>query len=55
MMDMNVGRVFESGRSRYRCVARDRDGAYIMRSLRSPSKCIVLSEISLLAHWRMIR
>ena len=56
MTDMNVGRVFQAVGSlaRYRCIARDRDGCYIMRSMRSPSKCIVLTELALLAHWRVI-
>ena len=56
MTDMNVGRVFQAvnGLSRYRCVARDRDGSYILRSMRSPGKCIVLTEMELLARWRVI-
>ena len=56
MTDMNVGRVFKStsGWAKYRCVARDRDGSYIMRSVSAPGKCIVLTEMELLARWKVI-
>lgn len=56
MVDANVGRVFKStaGWAKYRCVARDGDGCYILRSIIAPGKCIVLTEMELLARWRMI-
>lgn len=56
MVDANVGRVFKStaGWAKYRCVARDGDGCYVLRSIIAPGKCIVLTEMELLARWRMI-
>ena len=56
MSDMNVGRVFKStsGWAKYRCVAKDRDGSYILRSIIAPGKCIVLTEMELLARWKVI-
>ena len=56
MTDMHVGKVFKSttGWGKYRCVARDRDGAYIMRSVTAPGRCFVLTELELLAHFKEI-
>ena len=56
MTDMNVGRIFRSagGWAKYRCVARDRDGCYIMRSVLAPSRCIVVTELELITGWREI-
>ena len=55
-MDMYTGRTFQKNGSlaRYRCVARDRDGLFIMRSMRSPKKLILLREIELITDWRVI-
>ena len=56
MTDMYVGRTFKAkeGWSKYRCVARDRDGAYILRSLRSPDRIIAIREIDLITKWKVI-
>lgn len=55
-MDMYTGRVFQNvgGLSRYRCVMKDRDGLYIMRSIRSPQRLIAIREIDLITKWRVI-
>lgn len=57
MADLYVGRVFNAneGWAKYRCVARDRDGSYIMRSLRSPDRIIALREIDLITKWRPVK
>ena len=57
MTDMHVGRVFRSagGWAKYRCVAKDRDGCYIMRSVLAPGRCIVVTELELMTGWRAIR
>jgi len=56
MVDMYVGRVFKAkeGWSKYRCVARDRDGSYIMRSVTYPDRIVAIREIDLITKWRPI-
>ena len=55
-MDFYTGRTFQKNDSlaRYRCVTRDRDGLYILRSMRSPGKLILQREIDLITKWRVI-
>lgn len=56
-MNEFIGKVVQggNGRARYRVVARDeRDGAYILRSVRSPKKLVIASTLELMTRWRVI-